>query len=375
MDPSYLSNLLDRQALSLGYPGNTAYDYSPLLEKLPDLFKCKFNNIGPVDKPSLYGVHTKDVEKKVLGFFADLWKFDKNNVWGYVTANGTEGNLQALYVARELFPNAWLYFSKDSHYSIKKIAKMLKLPYEEVASKHNGEMDTEDFEKNLSQHLDSPVIICANIGTTMKGAIDNTREIYRVVRKFHKHKEYFMHADGALMGFLLPLFQKDILFKRYIHSITISGHKFLGVPFPCGIFLLDTMGDLPIKEANFVEYIDCSDCTISGSRSGHAALFMEYMINLKGRSGFEADAAVCIENAEYLVHKLNDLNYDAWRNSNSVTVVFKKPKDDIVKKYQLASEGDTSHVIVLVHVTKELIDRFILDLEGGGTVSNANMIT
>ncbi len=77
---SYTSHLLARQAVSIGYPGNLAYDYTPLIESAPDLFRCHFNNIGPVDKPSNYAVHTKDVERQVLAYFCSLWKFNHEKV-------------------------------------------------------------------------------------------------------------------------------------------------------------------------------------------------------------------------------------------------------------------------------------------------------
>lgn len=362
-----ITPILERQGQCIGYPANLAYDYSPLVKKVPEIFSCKWNNVGPVDTPSNYAVHTKDVEKRVLQYFCNLWRFDVDNVWGYVTSSGTEGNEQALYIARELFPNAVFYFSRESHYSIKKIAKILKLPYEEILTTESGEIDYADFEQKLMSHLDVPAIVNANLGTTMKGAYDNTREIYRIIRKHKMDNRYFLHADGALMGVLLPLFEKDLFFKRYIHSISISGHKFFGVPFPCGIVMVDTSNHKLVKNAidsvtNFVEYIDCTDCTISGSRSGVAPLFLDYIISVKQSEGFTKDAAACIENAEYLVHRLNDLDMDAWRNNNSIIVVLKKPQIDIVKKWQLASEGDFSHVVVLPHVTKKLIEYFISDL-------------
>ena len=49
---------------------------------------------------------------------------------------------------------------------------------------------------------------------------------------------------------------------------------------------------------------------------------------------------------------------------------FKRPSDDIVSKYNLANSyderfgGDLSHVVVMQHVKKEVIDKFIAELEG-----------
>ena len=360
MDPFKITEYEEAQSNFIGYPCNMAYDYSELYDSL----KYHFNNVGNPYEPSLYRVHTKEEEKRVLEFFEELWGFDTTNVWGYITSSGTEGNLQALFIARQLYPDAVAYTSADTHYSIPKICKILNLPLCIVKSQENGEMDYKDFERLLIENKDKPVIVNANLGTTMLGATDNTREIYRIICKHNKQKQYYMHGDGALMGFVLPFIEKDLFFKKCLHSISISGHKFLGVPFPCGIFMMEKrLFDIV---NNHVEIIGSTDCTISGSRNGHSALFYDYIIKKKGKVGFETDIMECIDKAEYMINRMNKHDMEAWRNQNSLTVVFKKPSDQVVRKWQLASQTKTpyavSHAIVLPHVSKRKINTFIRDV-------------
>lgn len=356
MDKLKLTEYNEAQFSSIGYPCNMAYDYGDLY----DSFKYHFNNVGNPYDSSIYRINTKDEERRVLAFFEDLWGFDSNNVWGYITSSGTEGNLQALFIARQLYPNAVAYTSEATHYSIPKICKILNLPLYTVKSQDNGEMDYKDFERLLIMNKDKPIIVNANLGTTMLGATDNTREIYRIICKHNKQKEYYMHADGALMGFVLPFIEKDLFFKKCLHSISISGHKFLGIPFPCGIFMMEKrLFDIV---NNHVEIIGSSDCTISGSRNGHSALFYDYIIKEKGKKGFESDIIECIDKAEYMINCMNKYDIDAWRNQNSLTVVFNKPSNNVVHKWQLASQASLSHAVVLPHVSKRKINTFIRDM-------------
>jgi histidine decarboxylase len=351
MDNNIVENLKDHLERFLGYPCNTAYDYTEVL----DYFKYNINNVGCPYVEGTYKVNTKEVEKQVLDFFADLWGFNKDNIWGYITSAGTEGNMQGLYVGREtLGKECVFYTSKDSHYSLFKLSRILCLNLCVIDTLETGEMDYKDFENKLLQNIDKPALINANLGTTMKGAIDNTREIYRVLKK-HKKNDYYLHADGALMGFIIPFIEKDTLFKRHIHSISISGHKFLGIKIPCGIFLMEKQFVDTVK--NNVEYIGSVDCTISGSRNGHTPLLYNYIINKKGKDGFLQDINTCIYLAEYLVDNISS----AWRNQNSITVVFPKPSNELISKWQLATQGDISHVVVMPHVTKEKLDLFIED--------------
>ena len=57
--------------------------------------------------------------------------------------------------------------------------------------------------------------------------------------------------------------------------------------------------------------------------------------------------------------KLKANNIDAWINKHSITVVFPRPSDEMVKKWSLATEDDISHVVVMQHVTKEILSEFI----------------
>jgi histidine decarboxylase len=340
----------------IGYPLNASYDYTNIISSL----ETNLNNVGCPYTDSTVGIHTKNIERQVLAFFADLWGLSHENVWGYITSAGTEGNMQGLYVGRQYLQHKKetpiFYTSKDSHYSIFKIANILCLDTVIIDSQETGEMDYKTFEKHLMSNIHRPALINANIGTTMKSAIDDTREIYRILKKHNKHNDYYIHADGALMGFVLPFLEHDLFFKKHIHSISISGHKFLGIPFPCGIFLMEK--HLKDSISTPVEYIGSLDCTISGSRNGHSPLFFYHIIQSKGMAGFQADIQRCIELAEYLTETLPN----AWRNQNSLTVIFPKPSEHLIAKWHLATHEDISHAIVMPHVTKEIIDDFIADM-------------
>ena len=77
-----------------------------------------------------------------------------------------------------------------------------------------------------------------------------------------------------------------------------------------------------------------------------------------------------MENTAYLVSEFTRIGWTCWNNKYSNTVFFKRPDDEIVSKYNLANSyderfgGNLSHVVVMQHVKKEVIDKFIAELEG-----------
>jgi len=119
-DQHLLSDLLEKVKsktdLFLGYPVAKDFDYQELAEFL----KYPMNNLGDPFVTSTYGVGSRELEKEVVQFFANLFRAPEDNWWGYVTNGGSEGNLYGLYLARELHPKGMVYYSEATHYSVQK---------------------------------------------------------------------------------------------------------------------------------------------------------------------------------------------------------------------------------------------------------------
>ncbi len=218
----------------VGYPTNLRFDYSPLYPFLD----YSLNNVGDPFHESNYWINTHEIERDVIFHFARLMRIDPNEAWGYVTSGGTEGNMYGLYLARELYPNAMFYFSEDTHYSVLKNVRVLNARYIMIKRQENGEIDYRDLHDMINVHRDVPAVIMANIGTTMRGAVDDLGRIKRVLQDSAVTSSY-IHADAALSGMILPFVAEPQLFgfDAGIDSISVSGHKLLGAPLPCGVVL------------------------------------------------------------------------------------------------------------------------------------------
>ena len=91
-------------------------------------------------------------------------------------------------------------------------------------------------------------------------------------------------------------------------------------------------------------------------------LFLWYSIQKHGEQGFRDKVARCIDMSKYVVERLIAIGVPAWRNRFSMTVVFPRPPQAILNKWQIAVEGDEAHLITMPHVTREQMDRFVDDL-------------
>ncbi len=340
----------------VGYPCNQDFDYSALLP----FMQFSLNNIGDPFHDSNFRSNTHEIEREVIALFAGLARLAPEEAWGYVTSGGTEGNMYGLYLGRELYPDGMVYFSQDTHYSILKILHVLHARNIMIKSRSNGEIDYDDLYETIRIHRDMPVIFIANIGSTMKGAVDDLNKVRGILDDLAV-TNFYIHADAALSGMILPFVEspQPFGFDAGIDSMAISGHKLIGSPWPCGVVL--TRRDYVARVARAIEYIGALDTTLPGSRNALAPLILWHAFQQHRMDGFQKIVAEMLATAEYAVRRFNACDIPAWRNKNSATVVFPKPAREVLLKWQIAPKSEIAHIITMPHVTRETIDKIAVD--------------
>ena len=152
--------------ICLGTRSGTRPIKSSTTRRCTPLLQHSANNVGDPFHDSLYRVNTHEFEREVITIFANLMRHSPDETWGYVTSGGTEGNMYGLYIAREMFPNGVVYFSQDTHYSVRKNLRVLNYRNIMIRSLDNGEIDYEDLRETIRINRHLPVVVMANIGTT-----------------------------------------------------------------------------------------------------------------------------------------------------------------------------------------------------------------
>ena len=340
----------------VGYPTNQDFDFSAVLPFL----NYSVNNVGDPFHHSNYRSNSHAFEREVINRFAELMRISPDEAWGYVTSGGTEGNMYGLYLAREMYPNAIFYFSEETHYSVLKNVRLLNARYIMIKRQENGEIDYDDLQDMVRVHRDVPAVIMATIGTTMRGAVDDIVRIRAILEELAV-TNYYIHADAALSGMILPFVEdpQPFGFDVGIDSVSVSGHKLIGAPLPCGVVVTKKTHVERVGRA--IELVGVQDTTLSGSRSAIGPLMMWYALAKYGDEGFRKLVGGMLDTAEYTVGQFNERGIPAWRHKNSVTVVFPRPAAEVFRKWQIAPEGKIAHIITMPHVTREMIDELVAD--------------
>lgn len=332
------------------------------------------------------------------------------------------------------------FYSEDTHYSIIKAMRVMAIHnfYEigtekypqsnplapgqpwpkEVPSQGGndgpGSIDIESLCKLVEFFAAKgyPILVCFNYGTTFKGAYDDVeaagkallpilkkygldeRKVYydpEDPTKYDIRNGYWFHVDGALGAAYMPFIemahnmgkisQRGLNFDfrlPFVHSIAMSGHKWIGTPLPCGIYMTKTKFQL--RPPDDPEYIGSQDTTFAGSRNGFCAmLFWDYL----ARTSYEAQVNKVLYTENITTHAYlqlkaleEKLGEDLWvaHTPLSLTIRFKRTSDNIVFKYSLSGETlyvhgtkrEYSHIFLMAHVTTALIDELIQDLSQPG---------
>ncbi len=116
------------------------------------------------------------------------------------------------------------------------------------------------------------------------------------------------HNSAAVCALVQIPFVKQapmVTFKKPIGSVSVSGHKFVGAPVPCGVVI--TRKEYVEALSSDVEYLNSRDATIMGSRNGHAPLYLWYTLTKKGYEGMRKDVEKCLRNAHLLKVRLSCL--------------------------------------------------------------------
>ncbi|MEU7203948.1 histidine decarboxylase [Streptomyces sp. NPDC045470] len=348
------------RAHMVGFPVNLEFDYRPLAAYLA----VHGNNAGTPYDNSEYHLHSKHFERAVIGFFARLAGVRPEDCFGYLTHGGTESNLFGAWVGRERHPDAVLYASEQAHYSIPKIARLLRMDHEPVAAQPDATLDPDALHCALRRNRERSALVVATIGTTGQGAVDDLPAIRRALDTAGTTGHH-LHCDAAFGGLIAALgpLPRPWNFCDGADSIAISGHKMIGSPIPCGIVLARPAHVDAVRAPGAA--VGTDDDTISGSRDALSPVLLWRELRRLGRQGLRERIHDCVRTADYATERLRGCGSHPSHLPGTNTVLFDAPEPEVSRQWNLLAVDGRAHLITMPHVTPRHIDRLCADIVEG----------
>ncbi len=254
-------------------------------------------SISSLPKKQLFG--TRVFEKEVIWKMIDLYGGRKENLEGYITSGGTEGNIFSAWVGRNYLEKEGVDKEKIclvktslTHYSIEKASDIVGIPtFITPLNSKNWGMDIDCFAKTIqSLHKRGfrGFLLPLTLGYTVTGTADPYLEIclkIREIKKKIKNIKFFVWLDAALNGLIEPFLNSR--FSPFalpeVQTVLTDFHKLGLAPYPAGIILYRTQLRSLIEKN--IPYLAEKDNTLLGSRPGISAVACWSAIETIGKSG------------------------------------------------------------------------------------------
>lgn len=364
------------------YPDASFLKDAPFLKTLianPNHIGC--HTLDKKSSPIFKG--TQAIERELIEICAEqIFRAPTKQVDGYVATGGTEANIEAMWIYRNYFLKEYrasadqigVLFSEDTHYSISKGCDLLQLfPLKMSVNSRTRQVDaiklTQLIDQANKQGVKYFIVIC-NLSTTMFGSVDEIEPIVKVLDA--KKLSFKLHIDAAFGGFIYPFTNPNSnhnFSNPWVSSVSIDGHKMLQTPYGTGIFLI-RKGFMQYVANKNAQYVPGLDYTLCGSRSGANAIVIWMQLMNYGSKGWIKKMDELIDRTNYLCNELENLNIEFYRNPhiNIVTIKANHITTELASKYELVADSYEQFplwwkIVVMDHVTKDLLNSFIKDLE------------
>ena len=224
------------------------------------------------------GRASSSMEKEAVAELARMVGWGSTTHLGHLCGGGTMANLEALWVAGQLQPGKTVVASSQAHYTHRRIAGVLGLPFDTIPCDRRGRMDVPALERRLAAGGVGTVV--ATMGTTATGAVDPLDAMLALRKRY----DFRVHADAAYGGYftlvsdLAPETRAAFDDLHDVASIVIDPHKHGLQPYGCGcvIFRDPSVGRLYRHDSPYTYYtsseLHLGEISLECSRPGAAAV-------------------------------------------------------------------------------------------------------
>ncbi len=311
---------------------------------------------------------TKEIEGRVIEMLASLLNYPSGTEpAAYLTTGGTESNIQAVRVARNLKntdkPN--IVIPASAHFSFDKIGDILRVELRKADVDNDLKVDIASVESLIDENTVGLVGIA---GTTEFGQIDPIKELSDVALR----EGIYLHVDAAFGGFVIPFIEEkyDWNFKvEGVSSITIDPHKMGMSTIPSGGLFFRRQEDMDELSIDTPYLSTKQQYSLTGTRSGGAAAGTYAVLKHLGMRGMREVVQECIRLTRILVEEAASFGIYPVINPVMNVVALEVPDIDAVVvglmrrgwRVSISRVPRALRLVIMPHISEETLRLFIDD--------------
>jgi len=363
------------------------YQHHPFLSDAPYISTLinNPNHIGchTLGKSESFFKGTQLLEQEVIEICGrDILKGDFEQLDGYVASGGTEANLQAIWVYRNMYIKKFgaslneiaILSSNDTHYSVDKASNIFQIQlFKARVEEDTRALNSDSIEQVLDRIQNAGVkylIVFGNMMTTMFGSVDKVDLYTDAIKK--RGLEFRLHIDGAYGGFFFPFAKENnrLNFSNLeVSSVTLDAHKMAQAPYGTGIFIA-RKGLIDYANTKEASYIEGEDYTLIGSRSGANAVAIWMILMAHGPYGWKEKITILKQRSDWVCKQLEaaGISYYRHEHSNIVAIDSEAVPFEIAEKFGLVPDNHEKpkwfKIVIMEHVSMERLEPLIEALVG-----------
>ena len=336
----------------------------PIALEAHELFRE--SNLG---NPGLYP-GTSDLEESVIKEIGQLLNHPSPR--GNFLSGGTEANITAIYLARSMTKKRKIAFPKSAHFSVIKAVKLLDMEPLIVDLDDDYRMSVDSLEDLMD---DDVSLVLTVAGTTEIGTVDPIEKVSEIVGDIP------LHVDAAFGGFVLPFLERMGKLPTWVGkwdfrsegvtSMSTDPHKMGMSTIPAGCLLYTEDLSLEKLSVDSPYLTSKNSYTLAGTRDSGSVAACYAAMNHLGMEGYMKIVEDCMSNTRYLMKRLEEYSLEPLIDPVMNILVVRHPDPHGVEKrlfemgwnISVVRDPPSLRFVLMPHVTKESIDRFIPDLE------------
>jgi tyrosine decarboxylase/aspartate 1-decarboxylase len=245
------------------------------------------------------------LERETLRILADL--LHGKNLGGFTVSGATEGNITALWMARNTTRRKVIVAAKTAHFSVRKAADLLGMRIVEIPHDDEYRLDVDALRKAVTKDTAAVVAVA---GTTELGQVDPIDAIGETCLD-----RAFLHVDAAFGGFVLPFLDGPRL-PRWdfrvagVSSLVLDAHKMGMATIPASHLL--------VREAKHFERIAVESpylttvyqTSLLGTRNSAGVAAAYAAMRSLGREGYRKIVTRCMKNTRTIVERAREVGIE-----------------------------------------------------------------